>query len=252
MLKALIARISQGNRTGGFPSKAPALPDRFRGRPVIGQAPCAEACCACTSACPAGAIEERRIDMGRCLFCGACEEACPSRLIKFGREHQLAALRREELVVQRGPEERVSAILHQEARRMFGRSLRLRQVSAGGCNACEADANVLGTLAFDMGRFGIEFVASPRHADALLVTGPVSKNMALGLRKTWEATPDPKLVIASGACAISGGVFAGNDEVLGGAAAVVPVDLWVPGCPPSPYTLLDALLRFVGILAERS
>jgi len=250
MLRELIARVSQGHRTGGFPNHAPVLSERFRGRPRIQDTPCPDGCQACVAACPARAVEPHRIDLGRCLFCGACEDACPASVFRFGTEHRLAALRRQDLVLEAGKEDRPAPIVLQDARALYGRSFRLRQVSAAGCNACEADANVLGTLAFDMGRFGIEFVASPRHADALLVTGPVSRNMALGLRKTWDATPDPKFVIACGACAISGGVFEGNDEILGGASAVVPVDLWVPGCPPNPYTLLDALLRFVGILPD--
>ncbi len=131
-------------------------------------------------------------------------------------------------------------------RRLFGRSLKLRQVSAGGCNACEADTNVLGTVAWDLGRFGIQFVASPRHADGLLITGPVTENMRVALLKTYEAVPTPKLVIAVGACAISGGPYKGHEEVHDGARHLLPVDLHIPGCPPHPLTILDGLLRLVG------
>ena len=125
-------------------------------------------------------------------------------------------------------------------------------VSAGGCNGCEADVNVLGTLVFDLGRFGIQFVASPRHADGLLITGPVTENMELALRKTYDAVPEPKIVIAVGACAISGGPYIGHPEMHDGAASVVPVDLYVPGCPPHPYTILDGLLTLLGRRRERS
>jgi len=136
------------------------------------------------------------------------------------------------------------------SRRLFGRSLKLRQVSAGGCNACEADLNVLGTVVFDMGRFGIQFVASPRHADGVVVTGPVSENMRTALLETYAAVPAPKLVIAVGACAISGGPFVDNPEVHNGCGSLLPVDLYIPGCPPHPFTILDGLLRLLGRLEE--
>lgn len=148
-------------------------------------------------------------------------------------------------------EVRLAAALEAKLRRFFGRSLRLRQVSAGGCNACEADTNVLSTIGWDLGRFGIQFVASPRHADGLLITGPVSRNMRLALEKTYAAVPKPKIVVAVGACAIAGGPFAGLPQVLDGATAVVPVDLFIPGCPPHPLTILDGLLRFLDRLSER-
>jgi Ni,Fe-hydrogenase III small subunit len=160
--------------------------------------------------------------------------------------------RRDHLVVRSGQELQLAQPLEHTMRRLFRRSLKLRQVSAGGDNAAEAELNVLGTVVFDMGRFGIQFVASPRHADGLVVTGPVSENMKLALRKTYDAVPPPKIVIAVGACAISGGIFRDQPEVNNGVDSVLPVDLYIPGNPPHPLTILDGLLRLLGRLEEKS
>jgi Ni,Fe-hydrogenase III small subunit/NAD-dependent dihydropyrimidine dehydrogenase PreA subunit len=243
------ARIQQGYRTMKYPDGPPPdLPERFRGMPAIDPLRCADGCSQCMTVCPTSAIskaESLQLDMGRCLFCGDCARECAAGAIRFGNDFRLAARRREDLVV-RQPDYRISEPSDASVHRMFGRSLKLRQVSAGGCSACEADANVLTTLAWDLGRFGIQFVASPRHADGLLITGPVTENMKLALKKTYAAVPSPRIVIASGACAISGGLYRDHPEVHNGAAEVVPVDLFVPGCPPHPLTLLNALLRFQG------
>jgi len=250
------ARWLQGYRTMKYPDgPPPELPARFAGRPAVDGARCGRDCRACAAACPTGALATAAgggtpsIDLGLCLFCRACEAACPQQAIRFGRDHRLAAARREDLTV-RGPADPVPAAFNAGMRKLFGRSLKLRQVSAGGCNACEADTNVLNTLAWDLGRFGIQFVASPRHADGLLITGPVTKHMELALQKTYAATPAPRLVIAVGACAIAGGLFREHRETCGGAASVVPVDLFVPGCPPHPLTILDGLLRLLGRVAD--
>jgi len=251
MLRALLARAHQKHRTVGFPKRPPVLPDRLRGRPEIDAAKCPAGCRDCADVCPTDAItvgdKGVRLDLGRCLFCPECERACPEGAVHFTTEYRLAASARDALVL--GEKEfQLAQALDKKARKLFGRSLKLRQASAGGCNGCEADVNVLNTVVFDLGRFGIQFVASPRHADGLLVTGSVTRNMESALRQTYDAVPSPKLVIAVGACAISGGPYLGHPEQRNGTGEVLPVDLYVPGCPPHPITILDGFLRLLGRL----
>ncbi|MBC8452663.1 MAG: 4Fe-4S binding protein, partial [Spirochaetes bacterium] len=213
MFKGILTRIKQGYKTIEFPDggKAPALSTRFKGLPFLDSEKCPENCNRCSEACSVDAISHKIIDLGRCIFCDDCLQACPFEAITFSADYRLAVRKREDLLVK--PLQKEIALaeeLDKQLRRIFGRSLHLRQVSAGGCNACEADINVLSTIGWDIGRFGIKFVASPRHADGLLITGPVTKNMEMALMKTYEAVPEPKLVIVVGACAISGGIYADN------------------------------------------
>lgn len=254
MLNILLARFRQGHRTIPFPKGEPTLPDRFRGRPVVDRSKCPVGCRDCADACPTDAItidaHGLKLDLGRCLFCTDCVEACPEQAIRYTQEFRLATNRREDLVMTDSNPQTLARALDEKMRRLFGRSLKLRQVSAGGCNGCEADVNVLNTVVFDLGRFGIQFVAAPRHADGLLITGPVTENMKLALKKTYDAVPAPKLVIAVGACAITGGPYINHPEVHNGAESVVPVDLYIPGCPPHPLTILDGLLRLLGRLED--
>ncbi len=229
------------------------MPERFAGRPIICDQDCVPDCRQCVDVCPTQALtrsENLRLDLGRCLFCRECSRLCPQQAIRFSHEHQMATNTRDDLLLGAEPGRRAQA-LDRPFLGLLGRSLKLRQVSAGGCNACEADTSVLGTVGWDLGRFGIQFVASPRHADGLLITGPVTKNMALALLKTYEAVPAPKVVIAVGACAISGGLYRGHEEVHDGAASLLPVDLFIPGCPPHPLTILDGLLRLIGRIGDR-
>ncbi len=253
VIDAISHRLKRGCETMAYPKgPMPALPDRHGGALKVDARRCVDGCQACVPVCPTQAItrpggEPVVLDLGRCLFCAACVEVCPPKAITQTGDHRMAACRREDLVLgEVGKEQvRLAAALDEKLRRLFGRSLKLRQVSAGGCAACEADTNVLGTIGWDLGRFGIQFVASPRHADGLLITGPLPKNMELALKKTYDAVAAPKIVIAVGACAIAGGPFVGHAQVHHGAGTIVPVDMFIPGCPPHPLTILDGLLRLL-------
>ena len=259
-IDALIHRLKRGCQTMDYPvGPAPALPDRHGGALRVDASKCPDECRACLPVCPTQAIarpagKPMQLDLGRCIFCAACVETCPVKAITQTGDHRMAVLRREDLLLGEPENEtvRLASALDEKLRKLFGRSMRLRVVSAGGCAACEADTNVLGTIGWDLGRFGIQFVASPRHADGLLITGPVTRNMELALKKTYDAVAAPKIVIAVGACAIAGGPFVGQPQVHNGAGSLVPVNLFIPGCPPHPLTILDGLLRLLGRLEKNS
>jgi Ni,Fe-hydrogenase III small subunit/ferredoxin len=247
MLKSIAVRVSQG--TQYIPDLRTASPLGFRGKPMIGEAECAAGCNACLAACASQAIHLApvQIDLGRCTLCGDCEPACPSTKLTFNNDVKLAATSREALTVSAARPSldpiQVSAALHKR----FGRSLKLRSVSAGGCNGCEMEINALSNVNFDLGRYGIDMVASPRHADALVLSGPITRNMAEALQICWDAIPEPKLVIAVGACAISGGVFADCDTLDRSFLERFKPSLYVPGCPAHPLTFICGILDLLGI-----
>lgn len=245
MFKVISNRLKQGYRTTTYPKEAIQLYSGFRGLPEVNRQCDPAIVRQCADLCPQDAIlvEEKKIDLGRCSFCGECAQVGNGAFVRFSQNFGMGTASREDLITNGSlPDLATHAKTH--FKKLFGRSLQLRQVSAGGCNACEADTNVLNTPFFDLSRFGIDFVASPRHADGIHVTGPITVNMKAALLATYEAIPAPKVVIASGCCPISGGPFHDSSEIIGDLNSLIPVDLYIPGCPPHPLTSLHALLAF--------
>lgn len=243
MLDTLKLRIYQGQQ---FIKDIPnaQMRSQFRGFPIIKDSQVD------TSICPTGAISNNplSIDMGKCTFCGACARKCEA--IKFSNYYKLGSTDRQKLIITEGmlAEEynKTAFEVRKEIKKVFGKSLKLRQVSAGGCNGCEMELNACSNVNFDMGRFGIDFVASPRHADGIVITGPISENMAYALEDCYKSTPDPKIVVLCGACAISGGVFQNSTKLNREFLEKYPIDLYIPGCPVHPLTFINAILDFIG------
>ena len=278
MFKILNQTFKTGIVTTAYPARPADVPDSFRGRPHFDFSNWRDALPA-AAVCPTGAIsvfdrDDRRtvtVDYGLCVFCGLCADATPEKAIQITQDFELAVEDRQELIVSaeyslnrdgsqqsltsikhHGPfpaepaVERAGRKLRETISKLFGRSLSIREVDAGSCNGCELEIVALNNPIYDIERFGIHFVASPRHADMLLVTGPVTRNMELALLKTYRATPEPRLVVAVGTCGISGGIFGKNYASLGGVDEVIPVDVYIPGCPPRPQALLQGILMAIG------
>ena len=267
--------LAKSLKTGILTEREPFAARPPFGFPVIDFAKCT-ACDACAEACPTGAIQasavgpdRRRVSLayGACIQCRECVTACPEQAVSAGRDFEIAAYTRDQLThtalfdldgsgratlnqvgTQPGPGLGESAAtLRERIRGRLGRSLHVRQVDAGSCNGCELEIAATTNPVFDLERFGIHFVASPRHADLLLVTGPVTRNMEIALRRTYEATPEPRVVVAVGACGCSGGVFGeATYAAVGGVDRVLPVDVYIPGCPPRPQAILNGLLVAMG------
>lgn len=217
--------------------KTVRVKERFRGMPeILGEIPVE-----CAQICPTKAIYGNKIDLGKCIFCGECSRICPN--VKFTNDYRLSATEKEGLIV---PLTSDSIAVNEYIRGIFGHSLKLRQVSAGGCNSCEMELMASTNANFDIGRYGIEFTASPRHADGIIITGPITKNMAYALEETYNAMPEPKIIILAGACAISGGIFQNSDELDRSFLDDKKIDLYIPGCPIHPLTLINGILEFLG------
>ncbi len=223
------------------------LPGIFRGRPIITTEKINEDELA--DMCPLEAISTNplTVDLGKCTFCGECAFAFPEK-IKFTTDYKISTNEKAKLIVSEGedrPIELNPELVRKEIYEYFSGSLKLRQVSAGGDNSCELELNACGNVNFDMGRFGIEFVASPRHADGIVITGPVTENMAQPLQICYDAVPDPKIIILAGTDAISGGIFAESHALNRSFLEKYKVDLYVPGNPIHPLTFINGVLELI-------
>ena len=228
---------------------AVTLTEEFRGRPVLTPTADMRDVEAAAKLCPVKAITTApfTLDLGKCLFCGECALRAPQN-IRFTNDYKIASTSREALIVKPG-DERVEfhpENVREEIIKLFGRALKLRQVSAAGDASVEMELNASGNVNFDFGRYGVEFVASPRHADGVVITGPISQNMAEALEICYNSIPHPKLVIVCGSEACSGGLFAESKAISREFLERYPVDLWLPGTPTHPMTFIDGVMNLLG------
>jgi len=228
---------------------AVVLPTIFRGRPIIEKGISKEEAESLRDLCPSNAIEASplSINMGKCIFCKECQFASQDK-IKFTNDYRIATNDPSQLIVYEGGDKPIEinhSLVRKEIKKLFGRSLKLRQISAAGDNSNEMELNASANVNFDMGRFGIEWVASPRHADGVVITGPISKNMARATQICWDSTPDPKILVLVGADAISGGLFAESPALDRSFLLGKTVDLYVPGNPAHPLSFVNGLLDLV-------
>ncbi len=226
------------------------IKDQFRGLPVLDDKKCSN-CGVCAKICPTGAISLNplKIDLAKCTLCAKCKNLCQCAAIDFSSCYKLGVDSPQKLIVTSKTTienyKKRAIEVRKEIYSIFNRSIKFRQVSAGGCNGCEMELNAASNANFDMGRFGIDFVASPRHADGIVITGPITKAMAGALEDCYKATPDPKVVVLVGACALSGGVFQESDELNREFLDKYRIDLYIPGCPVHPLTFINAILDFI-------
>jgi len=229
----------------------------YIGAPAIKGANC-QKCLLCAANCPTNAIsiDEQgypNIHIDRCIYCSACADICPNDAMFMTNsftdsQSDKSKFLRKPLIIDNVPEEKSEELateLKNKIQKTLRRSLQIREIDAGSCNGCDYEANALMNPLNDLERLGITFVASPRHADMLLVTGPVTRNMHRALLQAYEATPDPKIVVAAGACALSGGIFRGSYACNDGVDTVIPVDMYIPGCPPRPPALIYGILKAI-------
>lgn len=242
--------------TQNYPKMQPDT-SLWAGSPVINKTKCS-GCGECVRRCPSGAIENATnpiaptINYDRCVFCLLCHEICPTGAVEMADEYQLAHKEKRNSDIGYSADdaddfdpanEQLAQQLKSKIHKLFGRSLMIREVDAGSCNGCDNEINALSNPFNDIERFGISFVASPRHADMLMITGICTRNMQEALKKTYQATPDPKLVIAVGACACSGGIFRDTYASGNGIDGIVPVDVYIPGCPPRPQAIIYGIMK---------
>lgn len=223
------------------------MPERYRGFPVIEKQTCPTGCSSCADICPAKAIDLNplRIDLGRCTFCPLCEKACPEKMIHFSGNYHMAVSNRESLIITNAVQNIVPEQASKKIRSYFGKSLKLRQISTGSCGGCELELNAVNNVNFNIGRYGIDFVASPRHADGVVITGALSNNMSKAIELCYDAVPNPKIIILCGACAISGGIVSTSTQLQRDFIQNHQIDLFIPGCPPHPLTFICGLLDWL-------
>jgi len=246
MIRKLSILKHHGNQF--IPNLVTSLPDSYRGRPIITTAPADEQKLA--DLCPTGAIScsPLTLDLGKCLFCGECAFRFPEKII-FTNDNKLATNNLQNLIIKKGADTPIiieKALIRPEIKNIFSKSLKLRQVSAGGDSSTEAELNASSNANFDMGRYGIEFVASPRHADGILITGPLTVNMAEAVKICYDAIPEPKVVILAGTDAISGGMLSESPAIDRSFINNIHIDLYIPGNPPHPLTIVNALMGLTG------